>query len=351
MSELAAASEKVQIWLQPLSDAAQPCGPDLEYDNGYLALNLAAAGKPETQFGPAEAPDWRSAFESAAALLDRSRDIRIAIVWLRAGIHVRGIEFLPVGLSLLVGMIDSLWEHVHPMPDPDDDDPYARVNALTQLSEAEMLIDDLRSMRIVMDRAIGELTLRTIEVALGLLPARSNDAELGKEQVTIMVSAAVDKSPPLRDAIQTSAALVSRLVALANEKLGLDAAPDLRLLVKVMGAAVTVLPTLGAIVAHEQGDGDGDGDGKPAAVEAGAPQRGLSGVVHSRQEAIRAIDMVCEYLERSEPTNPAPLFLRRARQLIGHNFLQLMNELAPDAMAEVDRSVGVDPESVGAPGG
>lgn len=351
MSELAVASEKVQIWLQPLSDAAQPCGSDLEYDNDYLALNLAAAGKPETQFGPAEAPDWRGAFESAATLLDRSRDIRIAIVWLRAGIHVRGIEFLPVGLSLLVGMMDSLWEHVHPMPDPDDNDPYARVNALTQLSDPEMLIDDLRGMRVVMDRAIGELTLRAIEVALGLLPARSNDAELGREQVTMMVDAAVEKSPPLRDAIQASATLVGRLVALANEKLGLGAAPDLRLLVKVIGAVVTVLPTLDAGVASEQGDSGGEPATVEAGAGAGAPQRGLSGAVHSRQEAIRAIDMVCEYLERSEPTNPAPLFLRRARQLIGHNFLQLMKELAPDAMAEVARSVGVDPDSVETPGG
>jgi type VI secretion system protein ImpA len=351
MSELAVASEKVQIWLQPLSDVEQTCGPDLEYDNDYLALNLAAAGKPETQFGPAEAPDWRSAFESAAALLDRSRDIRIAIFWLRAGIHTRGIEFLPVGLSLLVGMIDSLWEHVHPMPDPDDNDPYARVNALTQLSEPEMLIDDLRGMSIVKDRAIGELTLRTIEVALGHLPARSSDTELGREQVTMMVDAAVEKSPSLRDAIQASATLVGRLIALANEKLGLGTAPDLRLLVKVIGAAVTVLPTLDAGVASEQGDSDSGGEPATDGAGAGVPQRGLSGAVHSRQEAIRAIDMVCEYLERSEPTNPAPLFLRRARQLIGHNFLQLMKELAPDAMAEVARSVGVDPDSVETPGG
>jgi type VI secretion system protein ImpA len=193
--------------------------------------------------------------------------------------------------------------------------------------------------------------LRTIEVALGHLPARSSDTELGREQVTMMVDAAVEKSPSLRDAIQASATLVGRLIALANEKLGLGTAPDLRLLVKVIGAAVTVLPTLDAGVASEQGDSDSGGEPATDGAGAGVPQRGLSGAVHSRQEAIRAIDMVCEYLERSEPTNPAPLFLRRARQLIGHNFLQLMKELAPDAMAEVARSVGVDPDSVETPGG
>jgi type VI secretion system protein ImpA len=72
----------------------------------------------------------------------------------------------------------------------------------------------------------------------------------------------------------------------------------------------------------------------------------LTGGVHSRQDALRAIDMVCEYLERTEPTNPAPLFLRRARRLISHSFLQLVKELAPDALAEVARVVGVDPDTV-----
>jgi type VI secretion system protein ImpA len=74
--------------------------------------------------------------------------------------------------------------------------------------------------------------------------------------------------------------------------------------------------------------------------------RGLSGGVTSREEAMRAIDMVCEFLERTEPSNPAPLFLRRARQLVNHNFLQLMKELAPGQMAEVARIVGIDPDSV-----
>ena len=71
----------------------------------------------------------------------------------------------------------------------------------------------------------------------------------------------------------------------------------------------------------------------------------------SREEAIRAIDLVCEYLERAEPTNPAPLFLRRGRQLINHDFLQLMKVLAPDALSEVARVVGVDPDTVESPDG
>lgn len=342
MSDFDAEGAQVEGWLQPLIDEAAPCGPDLEYDNDYLSLTLAAAGKPETQFGPAEAPDWRGAFDLASTLLDRSRDLRIAIVWVRAGLHTRGFGFLPVGLRLLVGLVESMWEHVHPQPDPEDQDPYARVNALMLLSEPEVLITDLLGMPVVSDRAIGELTLRTIEVALGLMPARSGEAEVGRDQVMRMVSAAVDKTPELRQTALQSMALVHRLIARVNERLGASVAPDLKLLDKTIGAVIAVLPPEA---------GPEEEAGASGAEGQGGARRALSGVVNSRDEAVRAIDLICEYLERSEPTNPAPLFLRRARHLIGHNFLQLMKELAPDALAEVARIVGVDPDSVETPSG
>jgi type VI secretion system protein ImpA len=56
--------------------------------------------------------------------------------------------------------------------------------------------------------------------------------------------------------------------------------------------------------------------------------------------------LICAYLERSEPTNPAQLLLRRAERLIDKSFLQLVRDLAPDAVGEVARIMGVDPDSI-----
>jgi type VI secretion system protein ImpA len=66
----------------------------------------------------------------------------------------------------------------------------------------------------------------------------------------------------------------------------------------------------------------------------------------SRDDALRAINMVCDYLDEAEPGNPAQLLLRRASRLINQNFLQLMRELAPDALNEVAKLMGVDPENI-----
>jgi len=348
MSEFDAANNKVTAWLQPLADEAAPCGPDLEYDNDFLALTQAAAGKPESQFGPAEPPNWRAVLDLADTLFERTRDLRVAIFWLRANLHALGYGALPSGLTLLIGLVEQHWEQLHPLPDPDDGDPYARVNALTVLRESDGLIGDLRDARLIADRAIGELSVRAIEVALGLSPARSGEADLGTGPITQMLTAGVAKAPELRGLCNTALALTKQLMSLLNDKLGTGTAPDLRPLHALVNGVVSLLPP--EAVAEEEGAGDEAGAGEDGAPRAGA-KRGLSGSVTSREEAIRAIDLVCEYLVRAEPTNPAPLFLRRGRQLINHDFLQLMKVLAPDALSEVARVVGVDPDTVESPDG
>jgi len=344
MSELEDLEAKVAAWLQPLADAAAPCGPDLEYDNAFLALTQAASGKPDSQFGPAEPPDWPAARSGAEELLGRSRDLRIAITWLRAGLHTNGVIALAPGLGLLCGLIETHWDHVHPMPDPDDGDPYARVNALTILREINGLLGDLREAFLVNERAVGQLTVRAVEVALGVAPAQPKDTPVSKDQVVQMVAARVAKDPELRTAVRQAAQRVRQLVTLSKERLTAMVAPDLQPLVKLIDTVASVLPPEPVAA-----DGAADGEVGAAAGAAAAASRGLSGSVNSREEAIRAIDMVCEYMERAEPANPAPLFLRRARHLINHNFLQLMKVLAPDALAAVAKVVGVDPAGVKEP--
>jgi type VI secretion system protein ImpA len=348
MSEIDAAADKVNAWLQPLADEAAPCGPDLEYDNDFLALTQAAAGKPESQFGGAEPPDWRAVLELADSMFERTRDLRLAIFWLRASLHLLGYGALPVGLKLLIGLLENYWDPLHPLPDPDDGDLYARVNALTLLREPEGVIGDLRVSRIVEDRAIGVLTVRAVEVALGLSQPFSDETDLGKDPIRLMLRAAVEKIPGLRERCQEALALTRQLMSLVNDKLGGEA-PDLRPLYALVNGVVSLLPE--DVVASEDDGAEGvEGDESSVGRGSGS-RRGLSGSVTSREEAVRAIDMVCEYLKHAEPSNPAPLFLRRGRQLINHDFLQLMKVLAPDALSEVARVVGIDPDSVESPEG
>jgi type VI secretion system protein ImpA len=340
MSDLENAQARSAAWMQVLDDGS--CGPDLEYDNDYLALTQAAAGKPESQFGPAEPPNWLAVREASEALLDRSRDLRLALYWVRSGVRLMGYAALPVGLELVIGMAGGLWDQVHPLPDPDDGDPYARVNALTLLREMEGLLGDLRIAKVVQDRAVGEFDGRAIELAMGLAQPGNEEEVLGKETLANMVAAALDRKPELALAATLVPQRVQELQDLLHEKLGSSSAPDLKPLLQFSKAVASLMPS-----SQDEVDA-GEGDAAQVDQEAAAG-RGLSGAVRTRDEALRAIDMVCTFLERTEPSNPAPLFLRRARQLVNHSFLQLMKELAPAALSDVARSVGVDPDTVESP--
>jgi len=334
---------KIDRWLLPLDDEAAPCGPDLEYDNEFLAITQAAAGKPESQFGPAEAPAWREVLELADSLLDRSHDLRIAILWLRASLSLQGYAILPLGLALLNGLIESQWDALHPLPD--DGDQYARANALAVLREVDGLIGDLRLAVLIEDRSIGRVTVRAVELALGLAPAMNDEEVISKERLAAMLAAAVAKAPDLSQQCTSAQVLTRQLMGLVSDKLGSDLAPDLRPLWAIINGLVTLLPSDSAEAAKDVGSAEGpDGfDANPSG------RQGLSGTVNSREDAIHAIDMICSYLERTEPANPAPLFLRRGGQLINQNFLQLMKMLAPEALSGVAGLVGIDPSSLDPP--
>ena len=66
----------------------------------------------------------------------------------------------------------------------------------------------------------------------------------------------------------------------------------------------------------------------------------LAGEVRSRDQALRALDLVCRYLERHEPSNPAPLFIRRAQRLMTKNFLEIMKDLMPDSLPHLEGLAG-----------
>jgi type VI secretion system protein ImpA len=274
-------------------------------------------------------------------LLGRSRDLRVAVLWTRARINLDGFLALADGISLLQGLLDGLWAHVHPMPDPDDGDTYARANALAPLPLVDGLLGDLKQSQLFSLRGIGELRLRAVELALGLITAKDGESALSKEQLTEMLSVATAQLPQLRPQLQDLQEQLQALSTLMNERLGIVNAPDTRTMQVLIKNVLALLPVPIEEMAADIA-GEGEQAGGPVSVIHGA----LSGRVQSRADALRAIEMVCDYLDRSEPGNPAQLLLRRASRLINQNFLQLMKELAPDALNEVARLMGVDPDSV-----
>lgn len=335
----------IDAWLEPLDGEA--CGADLEYDPSFLELEQAAAGKPETQFGPAEPPQWPAARDLAEQLFGQTRDLRVAMNWGRAVVNLEGLPALPAALRLLTGLLDRFWDELHPRNDPDDGDAFARLSVLGGLDKLESLLGDVRNTLVLPDRRLGGLRIREIEISLDRLGPRADETARTSGQITGLLGELPDLAEQLRSCQAESMEALKQLQSLMNDKFGIENAVDVKTLRGMLGALKEVLPEAGTSDGEGSGDGDGaEGGGFGEGGGGAAPRRGgggLGGSVESRADAVRAINLVCGYLERHEPTNPARQLLRRAERLIEKDFMQLIRELAPDAMSEVSKIMGVDP--------
>ncbi len=58
------------------------------------------------------------------------------------------------------------------------------------------------------------------------------------------------------------------------------------------------------------------------------------GAINNRADVMRALDLLLDYYQRQEPSSPLPLLLKRARGLVSKDFLEILQDLAPDGLAQ-----------------
>ncbi len=330
-------------------EGESPCGPDLEYDNEFLALSLAAAGKPDQEFGDtkisASEPDWREADRLAQALLMRTRDLRI-VAWLTlARTRLFGMAEFAAGLKLGLTLCERFWDEVHPRIEVDgDNDPYLRMNAIAAFSVLEYaaenrLIQALRDCAVL--KAPLTLSFRDLELAFNKAP----EATFGLAQIESVLSAALTNNNAELTAVMDAYVTYQAWRALVDERVSSADSPDMDRLANVLKPVARGLehirsaaggPVTDSTLANAVNDGVSG-----SAVSAGAISgAGGVGAIQNREDVRRALERVCEYLERTEPSNPASLFVRRAQRMLNMSFLELMRELSPDSLSHLETLTG-----------
>lgn len=327
--------------LSSLADDA-PCGADLEYDAAFLALQEAGTGKPEQQYGDtiiaASEPDWPAVSEQALALAQRTRDLRLAVWLTRSGARTEGLAGAVAGLKLVQGLLERHWEHLHPQLDAsDNNDPTARLNALAPLVHPSEGLADLRVAGLAPTH--GALSVRAVELTMGRAEAGPGEAAPPEESVLQGGLAALAQSSDLLEQLRAAHAAVLGIDGAITARLGGAAGPDFRPLRAVTQVLANFADRLQAEIAPVAGEAGAEG-GAPGA----APQAGGLGAIRTREDVVRTLDKVCEWVERNEPSNPAPLLIRRARRLMTKNFIEIMRDLAPDGVSQVENIAGVDRE-------
>ncbi|ALV07132.1 type VI secretion system protein TssA [Roseateles depolymerans] len=331
--------------LTPLQDDA-PCGPDLEYDAAFLALQTAGEGKPEQQYGdtviPAEEPDWIKVWEQALALAERSRDLRLAVWLVRSGARLKGYQAALSGLALIQGLLERHWDHVHPQLDAsDNNDPTMRMNALLPLASPEAALADLRAASLTGQR--GGPRVRDVELAFGNVDPGPNESAPSPQGLLEGLGALSASDPALVERLQAGLTTVQAISTLIEQHLGAAQGPDFTPLIRVLKPLAQVAAQLGggtSAAADDVGAAADGQDGPTGAATAVARIAVPAGVIASREDAMRALQRVCDWIELNEPSNPAPLLIRRAQRLMTKNFMDIIRDLVPDGLSEIERLAG-----------
>ncbi|MBC7944041.1 MAG: type VI secretion system protein TssA, partial [Burkholderiales bacterium] len=300
----------------------------------------------------AEPPDWVSVAKEAQALLSRSKDIRVAILLTRALTRIEDIAGLDAGLTMIHALLERYWDHVHPQLDAEDGDATVRLNALAALSDPEGLLRDVRAMFLVRSGPV-KIPVREILAALGKLPA-SGKAPTQQQLEGMLAAAAKDGFVPV-EAARSALDAGNRLFKLLIDRVGSDRAPNMRPLLDVLTAIAQLCDNAVPRIVLVEIPAGGIGAAKELAgmtnvqvsngeIQGGGVHSGLitGGEIRSRDDALRMLDRVCEFMERTEPAHPAPLLIRRAQRLLTKNFVEIIQELAPESMKAIQQLAGLE---------
>ncbi|HMR03361.1 MAG TPA: type VI secretion system protein TssA, partial [Candidatus Competibacter phosphatis] len=255
------------------------------------------------------------------------------------------------GLALVEGLIERYWDGVYPLLDPDDDnDPTLRINTIVALCDSETTLRDLRETPLVSSRAIGRFSLRDVQVAMGVLtPVVDDDEELPTQ--SRLDAAFQDADLEVLQATTEAAAdardRVERIEAALTDLVGVTQAPDMSDLTGVLKEIRQVLTEqLQRRGVSSAGETEGQGESEDGAASgAAAGQRLVVGDIASREDVIRMLDKICDYFSRYEPSSPVPFLLKRAKNLVTKDFMEIMLDLAPGGTEQANLIFGLQSES------
>ncbi len=339
----------LQSLLEPHTDSP-PTGADLDAAGTILTLDtLAKWGSPEQE------PTWDELKAACRDALNKSHDLRPAVYLTAALLHTDGLPGLADGLHLLRGMLERYWEPLFPLLD-EDGDAMERSSALFNLTNFHKILKPLRNTPLVEDRTVGRFSLQDIETAEGKVAAPGgydgDPPQVGMIQAAFQATD-TGELQSLSAAVAQGMEDIAAIEALFLERCGTEQAPDLSRLkeqLQRVGVALrTYMPEGGRATADTE---ESEASGRQAsdsemsdsqqAVGPVSLSPAMAGDIRSRQDAVAAMEGIARYFRRHEPSSPIPLLMERAKRLVDMDFLSILRDVAPDAVAQGEKLRGDD---------
>lgn len=320
----------------PVSEA-QPCGPDLEGDAGFETLLTVAEGKLPASFFEFRKNDFDLAAElqPVTSLLKQSRDLRLLVIGAKFAALAGNLAIFCDAILAMTELLQNRWETVHPAGS--ETAIRHREAHLSSLDDAPTVIIPLQYAMLVTDRRHGALSYRSQLVASKAIAARKGEPVLDEATVrdALLRAEDFDGLKAILQALVKAETALKEIRALFIEKAGHETTPAFEKLLPLLAAIAAFLtgvlkerdPTLVPSAAPEAAEAAAE----PA--DAGSDAPSSAAAISSTAEATAALTSIAAYFAQNEPSSPAAMLVRQARQLVGKSFIEAMVILNP-ALAE-----------------
>ena len=326
--------------VQPIA-AGRPCGESLE--DTQLLASFDAYGLFGRSVPPSAETDWREIRNNARDALEKSKDFRLLTHLACSVLRTEGFAAFAETLMVAARWLELWGEEVFPLI---DEDAILRRNALNGFADRMATVDGVRRAAILKHPQFGPVSIRDIEIATGLLalPEGETAAFTADQLEGLFAATAVEDLRTLQGQLEAAVTSLKAIEGAMSSRSGSQATPDFAALADPVARALKRVNDLLATRPADASPADGAADASPnsAADQAtnGAGAANL-GAVRTRQDATRALDAVAEFFRTHEPSSPIPLLLERAKRLVAKNFLEVLAELAPEALAPAKAASGV----------
>lgn len=297
-------------------------------------------------------PQWEAVTRLATdLLLRRAKDLEVAAWCTEALLRCQGLAGLAVGSRLMLGLVETYWDGLHPVPD--EEDGVARRTAPVAGLNGEgvdgTLIQPLRKL-ILFERpdggglafwqyqqsaelaGVADAGRRKQRLEAGVLPFDTveTEARLSAARFGMLRRLAADAGQSWND-----------MAAALEARAGRASPPTSRVrdlladLLKVADRyAPPVEPEIGGEVATVTGPD------QPL-----VHLRENQGSIATRDDALRALDAIAQYFRQTEPHSPLSYTLQEAIRRARLSWPELLEEIVPDlrGRAAILSSLGIRP--------
>jgi type VI secretion system protein ImpA len=276
-------------------------------------------------------------------LFARSKDLRVAVTLMVASLELDGLSGFRECLVLVKGLLENYWPAFYPQLDPaDDNDPLQRMNIVASMAmpvgtygDSFRILERLRRIPLCDSVQMGRYSLADILRAESGTPPPDDKPEVKMPQIdSAFRDSNQEKLGEIYSILSDCVALVQGLDGSVTLTVGARNAPDLTpLSAELTAMRSRVAPFIKAGATAVAG---GDlASTTEAQGNEGTQAFSLEGEIRSREDVLTLLQKICQYYDRTEPSSPVPLVLKRAARLAEMDFMQIMQDLSPDAISQI----------------